>query len=92
VSISPSPFAPIVVFNERDFDLLFIEEVAFSAAFRQALARILPLGSSEVTSVEHSVHENFGGLAWGETDILVRFADDSVLLVENKVSAQFQPE
>ncbi|WP_171042957.1 PDDEXK-like family protein [Maritimibacter alexandrii] len=86
------PIVPIVVFNERDFDLLFIEEVAFSGAFRKELARKLALGDSEITSIEHSVHENFGGLAWGETDILVRFANGSILLIENKVSARFQPE
>lgn len=78
--------------NERDFDRLFIEELAFREGFFDAFARRIGFKSRPIKAIKHSVYENFGGDAWGETDILVEFMDGAALLIENKLSADFQPD
>ncbi len=78
--------------NERDFDRLFIEELAFREGFFDAFARRIGFKSRPIKAIKHSVYENFGGDAWGETDILVEFEDGAALLIENKLSADFQPD
>ncbi len=77
--------------NERDFDRLFIEELAFRDGFFDAFARRVGFKSRPIKAIKHSVYENFGDDAWGETDILVEFVDGAALLIENKLSADFQP-
>jgi hypothetical protein len=80
---------------ERDIDLLLLEELHVSAAFRSWLV-------SQVVGPD-SRHTQFLG-AWhsvsrvtlGESDLVVLFADGSgskfALLIENKINAQPQPE
>ncbi|WP_288928765.1 PD-(D/E)XK nuclease family protein [uncultured Maritimibacter sp.] len=92
VILSPESVMPIVSFNERDFDLLLIEELAFNPEFCAEFAKRFSVEAPAVAHIRHSVHENFGDMAWGETDIFVRFEDGTTLLIENKVSAQFQPD
>lgn len=84
--------APQLTSNERDFDRLFMEELAFGEGFLEAFCAKIGVQPKPVASIRHSVTENFGGLAWGETDIFVAFEDDTALLIENKLSAGFQPE
>lgn len=78
--------------NERDFDRLIIEELAFSEEFYEAFAQALGIDPRPITAIRHSVQESFGGLAWGETDIFVSFYDGGALMIENKVGAEFQPD
>ena len=78
--------------NERDFDRLFMEEVAFDIGFREAFMDRIGVAPQPIKEIRHSVDENFGGEAWGETDVLVKLQDGTVLLVENKLTAGFQPE
>lgn len=78
--------------SERDFDRLLIEELAFDKEFYEAFAQALGIDPRPIAAIRHSVHENFGGLAWGETDIFVSFDDGGALMIENKVGAEFQPD
>lgn len=80
--------------REQDLDLFFLEEVFANAAFRDwFLGRIAgwPEALTELVSAERSVHS-----ANGETDLMFVFRDESnrkgCVLIENKVSAGFQPE
>lgn len=77
--------------NERDFDRLFIEELAFREGFFDEFSRRIGFEPRPIKAIKHSVHENFGGNAKGETDILVELEDGAALLIENKLSADFQP-
>ena len=77
--------------NERDFDRLMIEELAFGEGFYAAFAQALGIDPRPIKAIRHSVHENFGGLAWGETDVFV-YLEGGALMIENKVGAGFQPE
>lgn len=78
--------------NERDFDRLFIEELAFDKEFYEAFAQALGIDPLPIASIRHSVYEDFGGLARGETDIFVSFEDGGALMIENKIDATFQPD
>lgn len=94
----PQGMAPLAVVLERDVDLLLVEELSCSDAFRVFFANaVLPgidlVGASWV--IRHSV--NRPGLLPGETDIEVTIEGDALpgairLLIENKVDAGFQPE
>lgn len=96
---SPHPaMAPLAFVLERDVDLLLVEELSCSDAFREFFANtVLPgvdlVGANWV--IRHSV--NRPGLLPGETDIEVTIEGDALpgqirLLIENKVDAGFQPE
>lgn len=76
--------------QERDFDLLFLEEFAFNSEFLHRIIDRLGIGQTSIQSIRHSVHENLGGDAWGETDLLVHLFQGPTLLIENKLSAPFQ--
>lgn len=76
--------------NERDFDRLFIEELAFGEGFLAAFSRRVGFSYRSIKAVKHSVYEIFDDDAWGETDIIIEFEDGAVLLIENKLSADFQ--
>lgn len=76
--------------QERDFDLLLMEEVAFDARFFSRLLVRIGLEQMPPESIRHAVYENFGGDAWGETDVLLQLSQGPTLLLENKLSAPFQ--
>ena len=78
--------------NERDFDRLLIEELSFDAGFFEAFADRIGIPLQPIKEIGHSVNENFDEEAWGETDVLVKLQDGTVLLIENKLTADFQPE
>ena len=77
--------------HERDFDLFFMEELSFGAGFFEAFADKVGVAWQPIKEIRHSVHENLGGEAWGETDVLIELQDGTVLLIENKLTADFQP-
>ncbi len=78
--------------NERDFDRLLIEELAFGQGFLDSFADKIGFPTRPLKSIRHSVDEHFSNEAWGETDIFLEFQDGSALLIENKLSAPFQPD
>ncbi|NBB98671.1 MAG: hypothetical protein GVY34_10995 [Alphaproteobacteria bacterium] len=78
--------------NERDFDRLFIEELAFGEGFLASFLRRIDFGFRSIKVIKHSVFEKFNEDAWGETDIYVEFEDGALLLIENKLSADFQKD
>ena len=79
-------------FQERDFDLFFMEELSFDVGFFEAFADRIGMAQQPIKAIRHSVYENFDNDAWGETDVLVELQDGTVLLIENKLTANFQPE
>ncbi|MFN7004219.1 MAG: PD-(D/E)XK nuclease family protein [Roseinatronobacter sp.] len=81
---------PEVSWQERDIDILLLQEFATSSDFTEAFQRRIGRGPAPVTRLRHSVHERLGGLAWGETDIFLSFADGGHVLIENKITAPFQ--
>ena len=78
--------------KERDFDLAFIEELSFGIGFLEAFTDRIGVARQPIKEIRHSLHENLGTDAWGETDVYVRLQDGTVLLIENKLTAGFQPE
>src|SRR5438034_9467428 len=73
---------------ERDVDLLLLEELCASPEFRTWLADEVGLETSgQFTNAFHSMRDDENR----ETDLLVLF-DHAGLLVENKISAEFQPD
>ena len=82
--------SPKLSYKERDFDLLFIEEICFGKGFFEAFAEKIDFRVRPIKAVRHSVFENFGGDAWGETDIVIDLVDGAALFIENKLSADFQ--
>ena len=85
---------PDIKNNERDFDRLFIEELSFGGTFFELFCAKIDFKFRPIRTIRHSVEvkKDFGGKAWGETDILVELEDGGVLLIENKLSSVFQPE
>ncbi|MGQ0567744.1 MAG: hypothetical protein ACT4OK_22130 [Gemmobacter sp.] len=83
---------PGITMQERDFDLLILEELAYGAGFADALLQYVGVAARQVDRIRHSVTESFGGDAWGETDLLVTLRDGPTLLIENKLTAGFQPD
>lgn len=81
---------PEVTWQERDIDILLLQEFATSPGFAEAFQHRIGRVPSPVTGLRHSVHERLGGLAWGETDIFLSFADGGHVLIENKITAPFQ--
>ena len=75
---------------ERDIDVLMQEELIFNQAVCEVFSRALRLKPRlHVTQCALSVVDQTG-----ETDLLSRFTDgdkQSVLLIENKIDAAFQP-
>ncbi len=84
--------SPQISHLERDFDLFFIEEITFAEGVFQAMMAKVGLGSHAIKSIRHSVYENFSDDAWGETDIFVELDGPCILLIENKLTAAFQPD
>ncbi len=94
----PSDTAPLFAFVlERDINLLLVEELSCSSAFRDFIAeRCLPgleLGEASWL-VRHSVART--GAVTGETDIELTLVGGALpgpvrLMIENKVDAGFQP-
>ncbi|MEQ8652860.1 MAG: hypothetical protein RIC87_10390 [Kiloniellales bacterium] len=78
--------------NERDFDRLFIEELAYGERFFESFCAKIGFEFRPIRKIKHSEEENFGANAWGETDIFVELEDGALLLIENKVSPVFQPD
>lgn len=77
--------------NERDFDRLFIEELAYGERFYEAFCAKIGFKFRPIRTIRHSVNDKSGGNTRGETDIFVELEDGAALLIENKVSAVFQP-
>ena len=77
---------------EGDYDRLFIEELAFGNGFGDTFLSKLGLRPRPIKAIRHSVYENFGGMAHGETDVMVVLEDGAILLIENKLTAAFQPQ
>jgi hypothetical protein len=75
--------------RERDLDLLLLEEMYVSPAFRQWIAQKLSLPLDAAYSAgHHSVRD-----AFGESDIELDFATEAGVhrvLIENKIDARFQ--
>ncbi len=75
--------------RERDLDLLLLEEMYVSPAFRQWIAQKLGLPLDAAYSAgHHSVKD-----AFGESDIELDFATEAGVyrvLIENKIDARFQ--
>lgn len=83
---------PSFSISERDLDLLIMDLLAFDTSFANSFLKKLALSQIVFTSIEHSVYDNFGGDAWGETDILIRLENGAAILLENKLTAPFQPD
>lgn len=81
---------PEVSWQERDIDILLLQEFATSSDFAEAFQRRIGRAPAPLAHLRHSVHERLGGLAWGETDIFLSFADGGHVLIENKITAPFQ--
>ena len=81
----------IVYISERDIDLLLLEEINVSADFSNWLyqeSRGHPTAKARCVGAWHSVtHPQLG-----ESDLVVRYEDDSVILIENKIDAPARPE
>jgi hypothetical protein len=89
-TVLTSHLKPHINPQERDFDLLLIEEFTFDSDFLHRFKKKIGVKISDAFSVSHSVYEQFGGDAWGETDILLKLLQGPTLLIENKLSAGFQ--
>ena len=75
---------------ERDVDLVLVMALRAELRMANLIAEVANSPSAYVLSVRHSKCESDGS----ETDIEVRFGDPDcpyVVLIENKVDAQFQP-
>jgi len=76
--------------QERDIDLLLIEQLHVCRAFADWLTERLDLSGAVVETARHSVHREHG-----ETDVLVivRLGDESVaVMIEDKIGAPMQPD
>jgi hypothetical protein len=79
--------------RERDMDFLFIEEFNVNDDFSKYLFKdhILEIKNVVEIFAKHSIVDSH----YGETDIYVELStknDNIVLLIENKIDAQFQPQ
>lgn len=76
--------------QERDIDLLLIEQLHVSRAFAEWLTGRLDLSGAIVETARHSVYREYG-----ETDVLVivRFGNESIaVMIEDKIGAPMQPD
>jgi hypothetical protein len=75
--------------QERDIDLLIIEQLHVCHAFADWWARRLDLSGAVVETARHSVHQEHG-----ETDVLVIVRTDNenvAVMIEDKIGAPMQP-
>jgi len=78
--------------QERDFDLMILEELHSDSGFSEWFSDALGLNGAKFISAEHSVSADAAG-TWGETDVLAYFAIETnriAVLIENKIAARFQ--
>ena len=76
--------------QERDIDLLLIEQLHVCRPFADWLTGRLSLSGAVVETARHSVHREHG-----ETDVLVivRIGDERVaVMIEDKIGAPMQPD
>ena len=76
--------------QERDIDLLLIEQLHVCGTFAEWLTERLGLSGVAVETVRHSVYREHG-----ETDVLliVRLGDEYVaVMIEDKIGAPMQPD
>ncbi len=76
--------------NERDIDLLLIEQLHVSPGFIDQFSTMLGLPGAEVEKVQHSVYREHG-----ETDVLVTASHAGrrvAVMIEDKIGAQMQPD
>ena len=81
---------PLVWLQERDIDLLICAELHADGPLRRQFAKIAQADCDDFRGAWVSHREDDG-----ETDLVVGFGSaqwESLLLVENKVSAEFQPD
>ena len=77
--------------SERDVDLVIVMALRAEPKVARLIAGIASSPSANVLSVRHSKNESDGS----ETDIEVRFGERDqpyVVLIENKIDSQFQPD
>lgn len=83
---------PVEAIQERDVDLILLEELATDNSFCEWFAKELDL--PDLTSV-NSAWRSVSGFGLGETDILFSYnsnAQKIFVLIENKLDASFQNE
>lgn len=76
--------------QERDIDLLILEQLHVSMSFTSWLVEHIGLPDSEVLTANHSVHRQHG-----ETDVLlfVRHQEQKIaVMIEDKIGAPMQPD
>ena len=76
--------------QERDIDLLLVEQLHVSTGFSAKIAERLGLAGATVDAVRHSVYREHG-----ETDVLVIVNHQDrrlALMIEDKIGAQMQPD
>lgn len=83
---------PVEAIQERDLDLLLLEELTADATFAEWIIRELQLPA--LTAV-NGAWKSMSHIGLGETDILFSYISDEkkiFLLIENKLDASFQNE
>jgi hypothetical protein len=76
--------------NERDVDLLLIEQLHVSPGFVKKFAKLLSLEGAVVEDVQHSVYREHG-----ETDVLLTVHHEGrrvAVMIEDKIGAPMQPD
>ena len=77
--------------NERDLDLILLEELFSDSGFADWMAKQIGIEGSRFIAAEHSVFAKANGKG-GETDVLAYFKRDGktiAVLIEDKIAAQF---
>lgn len=77
--------------QERDLDLIILEELHSDSGFASWLANKLGLVGYKFSDARHSVSAK-AEAKWGETDVLVFFSngtDRAAVLIEDKIGARF---
>jgi len=83
-------FNPPFNAQERDIDLLLLEEIHCSPEFVSWVAQHLGIGSATLISARHSVYKDNG-----ETDVLAVFDSNDghvAVMIEDKIGAAMQPK
>lgn len=86
------PILPVESIQERDVDLLLLEELSTNNSFCEWLVRELDL--SDLSAV-NGAWRSVSGFGLGETDILFSYqakGEKVFVLIENKLDASFQEE
>ncbi len=80
----------LAVVEERDIDLLLLEEIHVNANFAAWLAR-----KTQITGAFERAWHSVSSAGLGESDLLLRYRDGTkhtILMVENKIAAAEQPD